>query len=570
MNWLIKTLPFRCMQALLPLALFGVLTGCGSLPLGTARDYQAHYLLIHKDGIAIKVPDAAQPLPNPSDDLDTNQTLTTPELRQQIELTIRAGLDAHVERIQAHQVASCREVLQLLVIVHGGMNGYEHSAAHMTELLNPPLSQPPGAAPPAQPESRALLNETCYYPLFINWDSDFGDSWADDLFRYRFGVRNPVFASLTSPIQAAGRVISSAAHVPSSLFHQGFTIAEGIRGGAEQGDPASGLALDTLANTPGIALSTAFLPFTQGFGAPSWSIMKRRVDEAVAGRLSPDDTSKSGAARTLAQALKNWVTKKNGQWVWRDSVVPVQVTIVGHSMGAMIINRLLEETEQAPLLESTHAAPQASGGSAAPSTPAGPTSPVTRIVYLAPACSIDEAEHLLMPYLERHQDTEFWLFNLNRRDESREIPGKGWALFVPRGTLLTWIDTFLEDEYAPGEGRLGWVRSLGEYYGINPEPSVKRSFSDYFAPNNTVPLTQNSSQALPRPHARTLWRDLRVNWTVTDKPERLHAYETTRRVRQHGHHPEVHSDFMKAQYFRQVLCQVDSTAFPSPSACQTP
>ena len=319
-------------------------------------------------------------------------------------------------------------------------------------------------------------------------------------------------------------------------------MKDGIEGAAHEGDPKGGIALDTLANLPSYFLSMILLPITEGFGAPAWGIMKRRVDDAT-GSVAPTlETRPTGAARTLIQALRKSITMKpscstpqsdttgGGKFCWANTSTEVTVTLVGHSMGAMVINRLLQTIED-PLLSSS-----------------SPALPVGQIVYLAPACSINEAEQLLMPYLDRHPNTHFWLFTLNKRDESREIPFNGLAVFVPRGTLLAWIDTFLESEVGPGEGRFGWVKYLETFYGVSDQKPSSRAFLEYFT------------------RASAPWSALGVNWSLKNSPMRLHAFSSQRRVRDHTA-PERHEDFLEPDHFKTILCKVDSTLFKAGNGC---
>ena len=178
-----------------------------------------------------------------------------------------------------------------------------------------------------------------------------------------------------------------------------------------------------------------------------------------------------------------------------------------------------------------------------------PSLPVEQIVYLAPACSINEAEQLLMPYLDRHPSMHFWLFTLNKRDESREIPFNGFAVFVPRGTLLAWIDTFLENEMGPGEGRLGWVKYLEAFYGLTDHQAPTRDLGDYFAT------------------ASNPWRPIGVNWSLKNDPSRLQAFSSQRRVRDHTA-PERHEDFLEPNHFKNVLCKVAQGKLKSGVKCQ--
>ena len=540
-----KECRWLCSSAALLVSMAILFVGCHSFHLGTAYDYQGHYLAIHKDGAGIQTPSYEAASKNPSDSLNTDDddTLATPQdLERQLQSTVIDRITAYASIWPTNHDPACDGRLHLLIIVHGGINDYGDSGKHVTNLLPSPVSPP--IRPVGTYPAGGLLNNTCYYPLFLNWNSAFGDSIKDDLIRFRFGERNKWFARSTAPTIATGRVLSSAMDIPASLFHQGVTMKDGIVGAAHEGDPKVGIAIDTLVNLPSYFLSILVLPVTEGFGAPAWGIMKRRVDEATGSVAPAQDTRPTGAARTLIQALRKSIVMKpscstsqptdviDGKFCWANTSTEVTVTLVGHSMGTMVINRLLQTVEDPSLL------------------PRSPTLPVDQIIYLAPACSINEAEHLLMPYLDRHPNTHFWLFTLNKRDESREIPFNGFAVFVPRGTLLAWIDTFLETEVGPGEGRLGWVKYLDAFYGLSDQKVSPRDLRDYFT------------------RASSPWRSLNVNWSLKNSSARLHAFSSQRRVWDHTA-PERHEDFLEPDHFKTVLCKIDSGMFKSGGSCQT-
>ncbi|MBL8042327.1 MAG: hypothetical protein JNL86_05350 [Nitrospira sp.] len=533
----------HCIQrALLAVWLLGV-WGCASLQQRTAYDYQHHQLVIHKDGAAIASPTRQEAFSKPSDKIDTNRILLqVAEVQQHIERTIISGIDAHVRSLSAAPSRECDGRLHLLIIVHGGMNGYDSSSKHVTDLMPSPISAPSDVVGSYQ--QQGVLNKSCYYPMFINWDSDFPDSIADDLFRYRFGKHNASLATSTFPIVLGNRILASAMSVPTAILHQGQTAWHGISGAYEEGDPWLGIVGDTLLNLPAYGLGMAFLPFAEGIGSPAWGIMKKRVDDATSVRTPAISPGFKGAARTLMEALQARVVVDEAcgriqsravdgrRYCWSNSSTEVDITLVGHSMGAMVVNRLLD------VMNDTHAS--ASNRSL----------PITRVVFLAPACSINEAEQLLMPYLERHEQTHFWLFALNKRDESRQIPLNGWAVFLPRGTLLAWIDTFLEQETGPAEGRLGWAKALEDFYGTSSAPQPKRSLVEYFS------------------RATSPFRPLNVLWARANLRDRIHTYLSQRRVLNHGFAPEYHEDFLQPDHFANILCQLDESAFKSSSVCR--
>lgn len=213
-------------------------------------------------------------------------------------------------------------------------------------------------------------------------------------------------------------------------------------------------------------------PLLKAFGTSAWQIMKRRADLLVADRLdkaldleSVRDREKTsdreqgsrmvreGAALTLVRMLKNRIEPlPDGLPGWKIGASnggrpsgPVEITLVGHSMGALVINRLLATQGDFP---------------------------VRRIIYLAPASNIDEIRTLIGPYLKENRKhgtgTDFRTFTLNRLDEARE---RDPTTLAPRGTLLVWIDNFFEPVLTPGDKRSGRKKAHLEYYGEGGLPS---------------------------------------------------------------------------------------------------
>ncbi len=71
---------------------------------------------------------------------------------------------------------------------------------------------------------------------------------------------------------------------------------------------------------------------------------------------------------------------------------------------------------------------------------------VKNIVYMAAACSLDDYQDTIFPYMMNpaHRETRIYHLTLQERAEFLE---RHWPWFevAPRGSLLVWIDNFLED-----------------------------------------------------------------------------------------------------------------------------
>ena len=70
------------------------------------------------------------------------------------------------------------------------------------------------------------------------------------------------------------------------------------------------------------------------------------------------------------------------------------------------------------------------------------------------ACSIDDFTTSALPYLQRYPETQFYNLSLHPVAEVGEI---NLADLPPRGSLLVWLDNFLEHPVTEQERTLGWV-----------------------------------------------------------------------------------------------------------------
>ena len=134
---------------------------------------------------------------------------------------------------------------------------------------------------------------------------------------------------------------------------------------------------------------------------------------------------------------------------WHDEngteVGELAITLVGHSMGTMILNNVLEDYTDLSF---------------------------DRIVYLAAAASIDDVRAAVLPYLRNHRETKFWGFSLS---ETREALEWDYLDMFDRGTLLVWIDHYFQRVNAPGDRVFGRGKELRQYFEI-PEDLRARFF----------------------------------------------------------------------------------------------
>ncbi len=217
-----------------------------------------------------------------------------------------------------------------------------------------------------------------------------------------------------------------------------------------------------------------------GLGSPAWANMSRRTLMAFDGQLAgnpidavqsqqPDVLQSRGVPREQRAAQATDFTATGAFAVFRDKLLDAleeegsmagtvpptpgarhyELTLVGHSMGTMVLNEWLRRDvlEQRKLV-------------------------YANIVYMAAACSVRDFGRSVVPYLLQHRPnpagsnlaevsgTQFYnlmlhpLADLRERERAFDIP--------PRGSLLVWLDDFLGNPQSPLD------RTLGRWDNIIP------------------------------------------------------------------------------------------------------
>lgn len=182
-----------------------------------------------------------------------------------------------------------------------------------------------------------------------------------------------------------------------------------------------------------------------GFGSEAWGLMHRRIDsmfqhdKSFQVDLKPMDSqvqqqgvysvvnndvrhgsSGVGAISVLLRQLVNY------QSAHTNSVISKELRIIGHSMGTIVLNRALREF---------------------------PGLKADTVVYMAAACSIKDFAGSVIPYMRgQGNQSRFYNLCLHPRAEERVRPLEGddmtgaWipGELAPRGSLLVWIDSFID------------------------------------------------------------------------------------------------------------------------------
>jgi pimeloyl-ACP methyl ester carboxylesterase len=368
---------------------------------------------------------------------------------------------------------------QILIFIHGGLNTQVGTVERAVDLLR--------AIPQAE-----------YYPIVINWQSSLFSSYFDHLLYIRQGKSWDRLVVLTTPlfvpVYFAADVARAVTRAPIVWYFEvqnwvksvgepeTIVEADAIAQELEQDyrtDP-SGDALK-MAHDPAdrrgrwdaaLAYTTAFLTaptklvssmFIDAFGKSAWEVMLRlthllyhtereffqsrkvAVDERKPER--PTSHIKSdGALSVFLRGLQVVLSRNGGVDAW-------EITLVGHSMGTIVLNQMVREF-------GVNTAP----GSDGTSPPAEVVLPFNRIVYMAGAATVRDYQDSLFPYLRRNQAAQVYHLILHPRAELRERfdPGIPRLDFPPRGSLLVWVDDFLSAPETPLD------RTVGRYENLLP------------------------------------------------------------------------------------------------------
>ena len=161
--------------------------------------------------------------------------------------------------------------------------------------------------------------------------------------------------------------------------------------------------------------------------------------------------SRAGAVELLLQRLSKEQKENKRRY---------SITLIGHSMGAIVSNEMLKRHSELPF---------------------------DRIVYLAAACSVKDCQDSVVPYLVRRNENghaaKFYNLSLHPVAEVSEAfggglgpltPGKAVStaagvMLVPQGSLLEWLDGFFTKPMTYEDRRLGKWGTAITSMGIFPE-----------------------------------------------------------------------------------------------------
>jgi pimeloyl-ACP methyl ester carboxylesterase len=460
-----------------------MLGGCREQARSVSPEVLKHVIAVDSDGIA----------GDPISHTQTARSTAAYDFDGQLK-EIFAAMDGEHKRIDAFKAQrrfaatgsagaaapTTRPVRRVLLFVHGGMN------------------EPDDALQSAVNESRAMADEHAdFFPIFINWNSGLQSSYGEHLVDVRRGRKdhkNLVLTRAIAPFVFLADLGSAIGRAPLLWLYQ---IERDLQAGASD-------VLLLAPNTPSdkrwfrhprledtvrmtsalqaqysadsdksIQISTGdeevsakelhwlavryfgMLPFKfvtspllDGLGTPAWDNMSRRTQVMFEGStidIPPGSNDPAeilnhppGAVEYFAGELEKHIGENADRYDY-------QLTVIGHSMGSMVLNEFLRRH---------------------------PGLPYENIVYMGAACSVRDFSKSVIPVMVKNPKARFFNLCLHPTAEVRETHG---LEFPPRGSLLVWIDDYFANPATPLDRTMGrWENIVESSYVIPDDPAMKR------------------------------------------------------------------------------------------------
>jgi pimeloyl-ACP methyl ester carboxylesterase len=309
------------------------------------------------------------------------------------------------------------------------------------------------------------------YPVFLAWNASLFSTYGDYIVKIRRGKVAEVAGPLTAPLYLLADIGRATAHAPVTWFHQGQSDWKGLflHGSPYSTDcktntfdwlnrsvrdvnraycrdlwmsnrVASLTMRDVTTNRWDDLKSSAtfwltfpfkifFAPPVDTAGKAAWDMMLRRTETMYVAPTTFD----VGATEYFARHLTNF---------FHTNEIKYSVTLVGHSMGAIVLNELVRRH--------------------------GDRMHISNVVYMAAACGVDDFTKSVVPYLKAHQNAHFYNLVLHPQNDARETH-YSFGEVCQRGSLLEWIDQFYSSRATDFGRTLGkWDNIVEALRGIDP------------------------------------------------------------------------------------------------------
>ncbi len=375
---------------------------------------------------------------------------------------------------------------EIMLILHGGLVN-EQTGVRDAILLHRAIERDPTL----QQQHEKI------YPIFINWRSGGWESYWDQLVNIRSGEENPLLGRATAPFKLSSDLGSGIADTFYSGGLEGdrlvASLGDRLNACTEQEsspriicpDPATKNKLDI---TPTVQyflmmpLRVGTAPIINGFGRPAWENMVRQTrflfrSEAL------DKEKAQGAINRLFIKLRNFTQASQQNAITNEP--PIRLSLIGHSMGSMIISEIVA---------------------------AFPELPYRNIVFMGAAVNGRDFRNTVIPLLKSspYPDLHFYSVSLLPSSEARELNFVGT---LPSGSLLEWVDELYTDPPTFADHTFGkWVnaRRLIKTY---PESAKSRMIFRVFGKEAKQPRTHGELNDIETCFWRkSYWTNEQIGW----------------------------------------------------------
>ena len=366
-----------------------------------------------------------------------------------------ARIDAVVEHLQkelancgaSHGSAMARKnrntsnKKEIFLFIHGGLNTNETSFERTRKLLG-----------------RDDFASDCRFPIFVNWRSGPFSSYKDHLIKVRRGKDGGLLAKLTSPLYSATDLAEATVGTPKAWMTQGAhnfrtNIGKNFQDYEDLPpcDQSAGFVCRPTLNfecgtgsndrttrsaiwSGSTPFKAAITPLVFNVGKPAWDVMLHRTNMLLWKECSFNGNCEANEHTHVNDSLGEGPLSKPIRRISaiNDLRENYEITLVGHSMGTIIINRIVSTL---------------------------PSLPIKNIVFLASADSIRNTHYSVLQFVGQRSDVRFYSWMLHPDNESREL---AWLGMVLSGSLFTWIDNMFSTPESLLDYRFGRWNSVKE------------------------------------------------------------------------------------------------------------
>ncbi|MEM1436970.1 MAG: hypothetical protein AAGG11_23180 [Pseudomonadota bacterium] len=441
-NWGLRAAGLCCVllpQAALTITSAEIEASRTTAPEQGARDYGAYSLYLNSNSRFIDIAGGSV-----AEIRAATKRSNQDSVPEHIERTRAQAVRVFDQMISDHDNARCSAgpaaPLRVMVFIHGGLNTIRDGLSRIAY------------------RTKAMLKD-CYHPVFINWRSGLLSSYGESVRKwdpasekkgsYWNALLKVPVDLLTMLAEAPENWGTEAVHAVRSIRRQPEDMW--LDGSELVGSPyeemvrlptnpeklgASRRALIWYATSPIKVLST---PVVAKFGARSWDEMRNRAlsltntpTRATDGVPTPGFGNTpaicDGVMNDPSRCQPRGFTTIFFQELYdrlESSGRDFSMSLVGHSMGSIVVNDLLKALPEVEL---------------------------ENLVHMASADTVERVRTIQTNYLKRHSQTQVYNLYLHPDNESRET--RVWGI-APSGSLLVWIDNMFTNPSVVSERTAG-------------------------------------------------------------------------------------------------------------------